>query len=364
MPALIKPGDLIIHILNVGHGDAIIVGLPARNEDERTYGLVDCYKGTKVMKYMNKLYENKTKKRLEFICATHPHGDHISGIEMFIRNSDYCPREFWDSGFRHASGTYRDILIALLEKQVKMIRVSSGMEWYFGKLRITALSPSVVLRNQYVTYGVDMNNASIVLRLEHHDENVLLLRSRQYDKEHPDTPEEERAAGNSVVILAGNAEFDAWAQISSEYPKLETSAVFQGPLVKKMLSLLNCHIIKVAHHGSKHSAPLDMYEKMSPSLAVISCKKTPGTLTVGTKSVPRDRFPHLSAINALEECKAEILTTDGSYESQTWPDRTLKGPNSDHPGTIMIVVSPGGKPRWVKLCDDRDSVPPTIPTTV
>jgi hypothetical protein len=40
------------------------------------------------------------------------------------------------------------------------------MKSYIGTLRITALGPSVALRNRYATSGIDMNNASIVLRLE------------------------------------------------------------------------------------------------------------------------------------------------------------------------------------------------------
>ncbi|MFW6129073.1 MAG: hypothetical protein ACOC6P_02360 [Candidatus Aminicenantaceae bacterium] len=43
------------------------------------------------------------------------------------------------------------------------------------------LSPSVVLRNKYDIYGIDMNNASVVLRLEHHRDDVLSMRSLEYN---------------------------------------------------------------------------------------------------------------------------------------------------------------------------------------
>lgn len=362
MPVVIKEEDLVIHILNVGHGDAILIGFPHDIDKERTYGLVDCYQGSKVKKYLNKLYEGKQKQRLEFICATHPHYDHISGIRSFIEDDAYCPWKFWDSGFRHGSNTYRDILVSLMQKNkthgTEMIRVSSGMEWYFGKVRISALSPSVVLRNKYVTYGVDMNNASVVLRFEHHEENVLLSRSRQYDKNDKATPEAERAASKSVIILAGDAEFDAWAQVTDEYPKLETD-VWQGPLVRKMLNFLNCHVLKISHHGSMHSAPLDIYEKMSPSIAVVSCEQKIETTEKGPYTLTRGYYPHPSTVLALEECGTRILTTDGSYEIGKTP-----GSADAHPGTVMIVIPPGKQPRVKKLDDTKDKPPVEIPTSV
>ena len=113
-----------------------------------------------------------------------------------------------------------------------------------------------------------------------------------------------------------------------------------------MTNYLACHTIKVAHHGSMHSSPLDVYEKMSPNLAVISTKQKESTSVVGT----RNMFPHDSSILALKECKAHILTTDGSYESSL--------PNHDQPqqqGSIIIAIPPGGRPHWRKMDDSSDN---------
>jgi len=350
----IKPKDLVIHILNVGFGDNILIGFPAKKEEERTYGLVDCTNSKKTKKYLDKLYgDPASRKRLEFVCATHPHSDHIKGIRPMLKDKIYKPLEFWDSGFRHTSLTYRNILTELLKQKIKMIRVSSGMERYFGKVRVTVLSPSVVLRNKYATYGIDMNNASVVLRLEHHDENVLVIRSEQYTAK--ETPEEMRKAGKSVVILAGDAEFDAWAQITHEYPKLEPS-ISQGPLVKNMINLLACGVIKVAHHGSMHSAPLDVYEKMMPQTAIISAKQKNSTNKGRLGKMPRTLFPHELATIALEECGARILTTDGSYESEKVKGKKRDKDNAK-PGTVVVVIPPAGKPRWLKLKDESKVVP-------
>ena len=81
------------------------------------------------------------------------------------------------------------------------------------------------------------------------------------------------------------------------------------------------------------------------------------TKTFDHGSVTRDMFPHQSSSLALEECEAKILTTDGSYESQRLDDGSPKDPANDRPGSIIVVVPPGGTPRFKKLNDDSDTVP-------
>ena len=192
-----------------------------------------------------------------------------------------------------------------------------------------------------------MNNASIVLRLENHSQDVLAIKSEEYVGNI--SQEDIRKAGGSVAILAGDAEFDSWSHITQEFPKLERPDAHK-PLVNKMINYLACHTIKVAHHGSMHSSPLDVYEKMSPNLAVISNKQKQSTSTVGTRNL----FPHDSSILALKECKAHILTTDGSYEA-------IKSNNQPQQGSIVIAIPPGGSPHWRKMNDDSSN-PPSAPT--
>jgi len=344
----IEPQDLVFHFLNVGFGDNILVEFPVNQTGKRSYGLVDCRDFRKTKQYLDRLMQIRPgKPKLEFICATHPHLDHISGINPFLTNEKYRPKEFWDSGFRHKSQTYIKILQSLLFEGIKLIRVSSGMEWYFGKVQVTALAPSVRLRNKYATYGVDMNNASIVLRFEHHAKDVILIKSREYMGS--SSLEAERQAGRSVVILAGDAEYDSWAYMTEEFPRLERTESHK-PLVKKMVNYLACSVVKVAHHGSMHSTPLDVYEKMIPEIAVVSTEQEESTKQVDGFALTRGLFPHPLAIIALEECGTCILTTDSSYESQ-------KESSPKKPGSIIVVVPPGGRPRWAKLDDTRTRTP-------
>lgn len=344
----IQPNDLVISVLNVGFGDNIVIRFPRETDNTYPVGIVDCYRAQKTKDYIRSHTGNLF--RVEFICATHPHRDHILGINSLLTDNDFEPIEFWDSGFRHDSSTYRTILTSLKSISTRTIRASSGMERYIGNVSITTLAPSILLRNRYATYGVDMNNASIVLRLEHHSKDILTIKSEEYVGNM--SQEDIRKAGRSVVILAGDAEFDSWSHITQEFPRLEKQDKHK-PLVNKMINYLACHTIKVAHHGSMHSSPLDVYEKMSPKLAVISTKQELSTSVVGTRNL----FPHDSSILALKESKADILTTDGSYEA------SLSNLDQPQQGSIIIAIPPGGDPHWHKMSDDSND-PPPAPTVL
>lgn len=354
MATPIADQDLILHVLNVGMGDCILIELPADATGERSYAMVDCAAERKARTYLGKLRQlRRGRPQLVFLCATHPHQDHIRGIEPFLSDLEMRPAEFWDSGFRHGSTTYQSIMKALLDNNVRLVRVSAGMEWYFGRVQITALAPSVWLRNRYGTYGVDINNASIVLRIEHRKEDMLLIRSLEYSAENP-ALEDERKAGQSVVILAGDAEFDSWGHITQDFPRLETTA---GPLVRKMVNYLACSVIKVAHHGSMHSASLDVYEKMMPEAAIVSTEQEIKTTTVGGRPWARGLFPHPSTIVALQEWGARVYTTDGSYESEAVNGGAARDAELAYAGSIVVVVPPGGRPRLAKLHDKATQVP-------
>lgn len=333
MPEPIQPDDLLFHVLNVGNGDAIVVELPAGPDGKRRLGIVDCANSAKVLNYVGTLSDRRPFSDVAFICATHPHGDHINGIAPLLRKPLTSPQWFWDSGFRHRSTTYLRILEAVRDRGVNMIRVSSGMEWYLGSVRVTVLAPSVALRNRYATFGVDMNNASVVLRFEYCTDNAVTVQSRRYAGTADPTLAED---GSPVAILAGDAEFDSWACITEEYPHLEKTDENE-PLVKKMVNLLKCDFLKVAHHGSMHSAPLEAYERMKPGLAVISNRQKPSGTTPDGET--RYLFPHRITEAALAEVESRVVTTDGTG------------------GTVVVALRPGRKLRHAQLGDAIDAHP-------
>jgi beta-lactamase superfamily II metal-dependent hydrolase len=358
---LIADEDLVIHVLNVGFGDTTIIEFPAEPDADnqacmvRSYGLVDCRDAGKTREYLLALAERRpSTTQLKFLCATHPHADHISGIRAMILDECFTPREFWDSGFRHTSQSYRGILMALKERRVPLARVSSGMEQHFGTVQVTALAPSPTLRNSCGSYAVRINNASIVLRLENRA-SVHAAIASALDQGDIDAALI-REVGKSTMILGGDAELESWAQIAKEYAQVDRASD-QSPLVRGMINLLACRALKVAHHGSMQSSALDIYERMRPALAIISSKQE-RKAKLGLPA-PRRLFPHPAAQQALEELGAKLLMTDGGGGRQHI-DRKQQDPENAREGSVVVVIPPGGAARWRKLGDREHQVPEVV----
>lgn len=289
----VKPESLCVHILNVGDGDNIVLQFPEIN-GKRKFAIVDCCNYNKTIDYLEKL----GVEGLELVCATHPHDDHIRGIPKLLKKYKGKIHEFWDSGFRHTSDAYQE-MIDLIRKDpcIRFFRVTSGMERDCNGVKVSVLAPSMYLRNRYDSYGVDINNASIVIKLE-------------YKASHVKNP--------SVIILGGDAEFPSWAKITEEYPHYEkTENPDQRIKVEKSFNPLNCDVLKVSHHGSKHGTGLEYIERLNPEYAIISCSETSG-----------HGFPHEIAKLSLKEMTNRIFYTDHT-------------PQDGQRGGTIVVVSQG-----------------------
>jgi beta-lactamase superfamily II metal-dependent hydrolase len=273
MPVKLESDTLSVHILNVGDGDAIIIELPEVN-GERGHIVVDSYLGWKTVNYLHALGANV----LKLVVATHPHRDHILGLKKVLEDFPGPVEQFWDSGFRHNSSDWYGLIEHILSKMPDtiFIRPTSGLSTIINGVDITVLAPSINLRNRYDTYGININNSSIVLRLTYKDQ---------------------------TVILAADAQFESWAKMTEEFPHHEeTKNPFQHIIVEEGYYPLDCHFLKVAHHGSKHGTALEAIEKLKPNVAAISC---------GAPS--RWDFPHDLSKDILAEVDTKIYTTgDGS----------------------------------------------------
>jgi competence protein ComEC len=247
-----------IHFVNVGHGDAIILEFPDYPDfgDETTkyahYGIVDT--GTTgdtkdfIVKYLETLIKLRNLEyRIDFVCVTHPHADHYGGLKSLLDGFDGKIRQFWDSGFRTAAINYNKRLEKIAkDNRILFVRPAAGTEFEFGEVRIYTLAPSLDLRNRFDTYGVNRNNASIVLKLQFND---------------------------SIAILAGDAPFDSWGKIVEEFPRSSKITFHTNASVTRSEgnNQLNCQLLKVSHHGSKHGTSLEYLEKLTPTHFMVTC---------------------------------------------------------------------------------------------
>jgi competence protein ComEC len=292
MPALdsskpeISNNYLRIHFVNVDHGDAIILELPDYQDFSRRdvnfahYAVVDTGRHGNTKNRLSRYLRTLAKVRnmeycIDFVCITHPHDDHYGGLDSLLYEFDGEIRQFWDCGFRTTAANYNKALEKIAgDDRILFLRPAAGMEFEFGKVRIFTLGPSLDLRNRFDTYGVNRNNASIVLKIQF---------------------------GNSVAILSGDAQFDSWGKIAEEFPRSSKTTYFTDASVSRSEgdNQLECQLLKVSHHGSRHGTNLEYLEKLRPTHFMITCADT--NWYAKNKSGWTSAWPHDLTALAIKE---------------------------------------------------------------
>jgi competence protein ComEC len=232
-------GNFSIHSIDVGQGDSELIkcGSNAMLVDA---GTVD--HTTKVVNYLN----SQHIKRLDYVIATHPHEDHIGGLDTVIK--DYDIGEILMPKKSTTTNAYENLINAISEKKLKPIAPEVGKKYNLGEAEFTILAPSSS------TNSDDLNAYSIVIRIVYRGKSFL---------------------------LEGDATSD------SEQKMLESGLE------------LKSDVLKVAHHGSSTSSIKAFIEKVSPKYAVIS---------VGVNNVYNHPAP--STVKRLQDDGAKVLRTD------------------------------------------------------
>lgn len=236
--ALASP--LSVHYIDVGQADSVYISLP----DGKTM-LIDAGEnedGDTVVNYIKALGVSS----IDYLVATHPHADHIGGIDDVINNFDigtlYMPDAYSNTK------TFESVLDAVENNNVKMVRAKNGV--YICKesdLTIKILSP-------ISTHYDETNDYSAVVRIVYGDTSFLFM---------------------------GDAEKLVERQLISSSEQISSD------------------VLKVGHHGSSTSSCEQFIKAVSPSLAVIS---------VGESN--SYGHPHDEVLRRLQGAHIPILRTD------------------------------------------------------
>lgn len=236
-------GEAQVHYLNMGQADSILIRGP-----EKTV-LIDAGEndqGGAVLEYL----ASQGVTRLDYVIGTHPHSDHIGGMDTVIDGIDVgdvilpeIPRDIVPTG-----ATYTGLLNAIERKGLSITAAVPGDRYDLGGgAALTILGP-------VAEYG-DLNNMSVVSRLDY---------------------------GSHSFLFTGDIEKDAESDL------LDTDA-----------ASLSAEVLDAGHHGSKTSSSQRFLEAVSPSIAVISCGLDNSY-----------GHPHREVVERLENLGAVIYRTD------------------------------------------------------
>ena len=206
------------------------------------------------------------------------------------------------------------------------------------------LSPSIVLRNRYDTFGTNINNASIVIKLDYPAADIAKPFEKITDKERVEAEiTKQDMLKQNTVILGGDAQFDAWARITQEFPQLvPTGNRYQliDPKKRKH-NPLKCQLLKVPHHMSKHSITLEVLEQLRPSFFIASC---------ADKS--KHKFPHEITVKAAEDIKSK-KTKDRGIRYTGHRNKELRR------GTLVaLLTGSGDRPKIQGLGESKSENAP------
>lgn len=199
---------LVVEYIDVGQADSILLSSGGE------YMLIDAGNnedGGDVVAYLRKAGVDS----LKYAVGTHPHADHIGGMDDVLNAFDVDNVLLPDATTN--TKTFSDVLDAVERNDSTVTVPKQGDTYRLGDTSITVITAQK---------SADLNNTSIVLKA---------------------------AYGNTSFLFMGDAETE-----------VENAILSAGVNVK-------CDVLKVGHHGSDTSTGDAFLSAVSPKAAVISC---------------------------------------------------------------------------------------------
>jgi beta-lactamase superfamily II metal-dependent hydrolase len=353
--AALQPFHLVYFLLNVGDGDSQLVLLPEEPSGRRRLIVVDVAKRGKTVGLISALEAvglvgpapapgQDPDGSLALVVATHPHTDHIDGMAELLSTQRRRLAEFWDPGYFHTSQRYHQMMTEVEANSVLgYAQPTAGYRRWFGTALVTVLSPAVGLRNRFDTYGTEVNDSSISLRLEFPAARVVQRGTERELIQQPRT---------MALILGADAQTLSWSWVLTDFPQLHTNENAAAKAIRAATGAdpLAAKVLKVSHHASKHGINLELVERIDPALTLVS----------STADGDRFHFPHMVAQELLREARDPVA---GSGAARARSDADLgifytsdQENTGTRLGSMAVVMGRGVATLWRFGDDTGDDV--------
>ncbi|WP_300259504.1 ComEC/Rec2 family competence protein [Clostridium sp.] len=208
-----KYSGMSVTYLNVGQGDSELIQVNGINM------LIDAGTNAGANELVKDL-KNRGIKTIDIAIATHPHEDHIGGMDEVLENFDV--KSFYAPKVAHTTKTYENMLKAVKNEGLKIKQIKEGTKIDLGKdTKVEVYSP---VKSEYE----ELNNYSPVMKISY---------------------------GQNSFMFTGDAESLVEKEILSENKNLKSD------------------VLKLGHHGSHSSTSEDFLKAVDPSIAIVSCAK-------------------------------------------------------------------------------------------
>lgn len=202
--------NLEIYYFDVGQADSILI------KDNNNNILIDAGNNEDGEKLVNYLKNDLNITKFNMIVGTHPHEDHIGGLDNIIDSFDIDTILMPNA--TTTSKTFESVLDSIERKKYKITVPKTNEEFNYDNINLKILHTG--------TNEKDLNNTSIVIKLTYI---------------------------NNKFLFMGDA----------------TSKVEKKLLEKDIES----DVLKIGHHGSEYSTTNKFLEKVNPKYAIIQVGK-------------------------------------------------------------------------------------------
>lgn len=275
-------GKLRFIFCDVGQGDAILMITPSGREI-----LVDGGPGSRVLGCLSGRmpFWNRT---LDAVFLTHSQQDHMEGLVSVLAN--YKVKMIGTTGVKNETALFGAWQQAMEAEKSKIYTPKRG------DMLIVDPSTSLTLRVIEVLRASSSRGSNVTIE-------ILWPPAEKIGQWRSETPED--LNDSSVIMRVTYGQICAY--LTGDIPKEILETVADKP----------CHILKVAHHGSRTGTNQEILDKVKPQIAVIQAGEN-------------NRFghPHKEVVDLLNSKGIKTLRNDelGTFEVNTDGERlSIKG---------------------------------------